>query len=195
MNRLGDSHALPVLTRWLGHGAATEARRLFAARKIPSYDTPEQAVQAFGHLHQYRQNQQLLMETPPDVSGLMAFDRGKADAIIDRALEDGRRVLAEPKATGVLAAYGIPTVPSVTAHDMEGACRGAEKLGFPVVLKILSRDISAQVGRRRCAAQSRLTRSARTRRRGYARRHATGCSRGAGRRFRPAADDAAAGRA
>jgi acetyltransferase len=134
--------AAPVLTCWLGHGSATEARRLFAEKKVPSYDTPEQAVQAFGHLRRYRRNQQLLMETPPDVSGLTGFDRAAAERVLERVRRDGRTVLTGPEAAQVLAAYGIPTVPSVEAADVDAACRAAADLGFPVVLKIMSRDIS-----------------------------------------------------
>jgi acetyltransferase len=135
-------HRAPVLTCWLGDGAAAEARLLFAGKKIPSYDTPEQGIQAFGHLCRYRRNQQLLMETPPDVSNLISIDKAKGDAIIDGALEDGRTVLTEPEATGILSAYGIPTVASIIARDAQEAATAAEELGFPVVLKILSRDIS-----------------------------------------------------
>ena len=139
---LGTRRQLPVLTCWLGDGAASEARRLFAERKIPSYDAPEKAVRAFGHLRRYRRNQQLLMETPPDVSELISDDRAAADTIIDKVLDGGRSVLTEPEATAVLAAYGVPTIPSITARDPEDACRAAQVLGYPVVLKILSRDIS-----------------------------------------------------
>src|SRR5690606_33304006 len=92
----------PVLTCWLGEGTATAARRLFASRRIPSYDTPEQAIQAFRHLGRYRRNQQLLMETPPDVSDLISIDSNKADAVIDKVLADGRTVLTEPEAVAVL---------------------------------------------------------------------------------------------
>ncbi|HEX7063013.1 MAG TPA: bifunctional acetate--CoA ligase family protein/GNAT family N-acetyltransferase [Woeseiaceae bacterium] len=132
----------PVLACWLSRGKALETTRLLAANRIPVYDTPEQAVRAFGHLHRYHRNQQLLMETPPDVSGLTAFDRGRAQAVIDRALAEARHVLTGPEAAEVLAAYGIPTVPSMEAADADAACEAAERLGFPVVLKILSRDIS-----------------------------------------------------
>lgn len=132
----------PVLACWLGQGTATEARRLFTERRVPAYDTPEQAVQAFAHLYRYRRNQELLMETPPDVSGLTRFDREAAEGIIERALRDGRTMLTGPESAGVLAAYGIPTVPTVEVRDVDGACRAAETLGFPVALKLLSRDIS-----------------------------------------------------
>src|SRR5690606_30999750 len=89
---------VPVLACWLSRRQALETARLLAASGIPVFDTPEQAVRAFGHLHRYHRNQQLLMETPPDVSGLTAFDRRKAQAVIERALGEGRSVLTGPEA-------------------------------------------------------------------------------------------------
>lgn len=131
-----------VLTCWLGEGAAAEARRLFAARKLSTYETPERAVQAFGHLVRYRRNQNLLIETPPSVSDLIAIDLPKAETIIDAVLQDGRTVLTEPEAKDLLSAFGIPSVECVVAEDPQDAARAAERMGCPVVLKILSRDIS-----------------------------------------------------
>ncbi len=132
----------PVLTCWLGEGAAAEARRLFAVKKLPSYETPEQAVQAFGHLVRYRRNQELLMQTPPSVSDLISLDHARAEAIIDAVLADERTVLTEPEAKELLGTFDIPTVESVVVGDPQAAARAATRLGFPVVLKILSRDIS-----------------------------------------------------
>lgn len=132
----------PVLACWLGEDAAAEGRRLFAVRKLPSYDTPEQAVEAFGHLVRYRRNQELLMRTPPSVSDLITIDQDRAEAVIDAVLGDGRAVLTEPEAKELLSAFGIPTVESVAAENTEMAVQAAERLGFPVVLKILSRDIT-----------------------------------------------------
>src|SRR5690606_3306813 len=132
----------PVLACWLGQGTATEARRLFTERRVPAYDTPEQAVQAFAHLYRYRRNQELLMETPPDVSGLTRFDREAAEGIIERALRDDRTMLTGPESAGVLAAYGIPTVPTVEVRDVDGACRAAETLGSPASLQRPSSDTS-----------------------------------------------------
>lgn len=137
-----EKHRLPVLTCWLGEGAPAEARRLFAEKRIPSYGTPEQAVRAFLHLSSYCRNQRALMETPASVSDLITIDTTSANAIIDRVTDEGRSVLTEPEASAVLAAYGIPTVPAMLARTPEEASHAAEQLGFPVVLKILSRDIS-----------------------------------------------------
>ncbi|PWW32657.1 bifunctional acetate--CoA ligase family protein/GNAT family N-acetyltransferase [Chromohalobacter israelensis] len=141
VDTLGTRRAA-VLTCWLGEGAPAEARRLFAAKRIPTYETPEQAIRAFWHLSSYWRNQQALMETPPAVSDALSIDQASANAVIDSVLADGRSVLTEPEATAVLAAYGIPTVPAIVARTPQEASEAAQKLGFPAVLKILSRDIS-----------------------------------------------------
>ncbi|MGE6777615.1 GNAT family N-acetyltransferase [Vreelandella titanicae] len=136
------SQRTAVLTCWLGEGAPAKARHLFAAHNMPSYETPEQAIRAFGHLFSYWRNQQSLRETPPPLSNNLHVDKSRADAVIDRVLEDGRSALTEPEAVAVLSAYGIPTVSAITMHTPEEASEAAKRLGFPVVLKILSRDIS-----------------------------------------------------
>ena len=138
---LGKSRA-SVLTCWLGEGAAAEARRLFAEKKIPSFETPEEAVRAFSHLVAHRRNQELLRETPPSVPDLEPGDHARAEAIIDGVLEDKRSVLTELEAKSLLAAMGIPTVPTVRVADPAEARQAADRLGYPVVLKILSRDIT-----------------------------------------------------
>ena len=131
-----------VLTCWLGEGPAAEARKLFAANKLPSYESPEEAVQAFGHLLRYRRNQLLLVQTPPSVSDLISIDHAKAEAIIDAVLADDRTILTEPEARELLSAFGIPTVDSFVAKDAAEAARFAERLDGPAVVKIVSRDIT-----------------------------------------------------
>ncbi|WP_277811909.1 bifunctional acetate--CoA ligase family protein/GNAT family N-acetyltransferase [Chromohalobacter canadensis] len=138
---LGTRHAA-VLTCWLGEGAPDEARHLFAAQRLPTYETPEQAIRAFSHLFSYRRNQQALMETPPALAEAVTLEPAKAEAVIDGVIAAGRSVLTEPEAVAVLAAYDIPTVPAIVARTPAEASQAAQRLGFPVVLKILSPDIS-----------------------------------------------------
>lgn len=132
----------PVLTSWLGDGAAAEARRLFAGRRVPSYETPSQAVRAFMHLVRYKQNQELLMQTPPATVGKTAPDVEAARRIIDAVLKEGRSWLTEPEAKAVLETYGIPTVETVIAGNAAEAAEAARRIGRPVALKILSPDIT-----------------------------------------------------
>ena len=46
-----------VFTAWLGERSAAEARHLFVAARISTYDTPDSAVRGFMHRVQYRRNQ------------------------------------------------------------------------------------------------------------------------------------------
>jgi acetyltransferase len=131
-----------LLTSWVGEQAADEARRLFIEYHIPTYDTPEQAVRAFMQVANYRRNQEMLMETPPSIPQEFSPDTEQACLQIRQALEQGRKWLTEPEAKAVLAAYGIPTVKTFCVSSPREAGKLAAELAAPVVLKILSPDIT-----------------------------------------------------
>lgn len=133
---------VPVMTSWLGDGAAAEARRLFAANRIPTYETPSHAVRAFMHLVEYRRNQDLLMETPPSVPEDFRFDADAVRRVIAAAMAEGREWLSEYEAKQVLAAYGIPVVQTQRVATPAEAAIAAEEIGGPLALKILSPDIT-----------------------------------------------------
>ncbi|MEP9354455.1 bifunctional acetate--CoA ligase family protein/GNAT family N-acetyltransferase [Xanthobacter sp. KR7-65] len=131
----------PVLTCWLGETAAAGARRRFAARRIPTYDTPDEAVRAFGHLVSYQRNQTLLMETPP-ARTFDEPDREVGRRLVEGVLREGRSALTEVEAKAVLAAYDIPVVDTRIAASPEEAGRLAAAIGCPVVVKVLSHDLT-----------------------------------------------------
>ena len=139
---LMQAAAQPVLGCWLGGDAVAEARSVFADAGIPSYDTPEQAVGAFLQLADFHRNQALLMQTPPSVAQAFVPDHAAARRVIDAVLADGRELLNEPEAKTLLAAYGIPVVETQVVADEAAAGPAAAQIGFPVVLKILSPQIS-----------------------------------------------------
>ncbi len=131
-----------ILTSWLGEDAVADARELFAERRIPSYDTPEQAVRAFMYLVRYRRSQDLLTETPPSIPVEFEPDTAAVRTLVAQVLAEGRSNLTEPEAKQVLAAYGVPSVATRTAETPEAAAAAAADIGGPVVLKILSSDIT-----------------------------------------------------
>jgi acetyltransferase len=147
---LAQKHRQRLLSCWLGGDAVAEARRLFHGAGVPTYDTPEQAVRAVAMLATYRSNQALLLEAPTAHGN--GSDRGDAQAsidlaavrsLIDAALADGRDMLSEPEAKALLAACGVPTVATrIAAPRADAAATVAHEIGYPVVLKILSPQIS-----------------------------------------------------
>ncbi|MGE0736014.1 MAG: GNAT family N-acetyltransferase [Alphaproteobacteria bacterium] len=131
-----------LLTSWLGGSeTAKAARDLFAAARVPTFDTPDQAVRAHSYLTTYRRAQTALMQTPPSLPELFAPDRQAVRDIIAGALRQKRAWLNEPEAKAVLSAYRIPVARTETAKTPGEAVATAISIGFPVALKILSRDI------------------------------------------------------
>jgi acetyltransferase len=133
-------HHPPVLACWLG-AESVAARKLFATRGVPTYDTPGEAVRSFMHMVRYRGNQKLLMQVPPSVPQDFEPDTQAVRAMIDGALGVGRDWLTEPEAKAVLRAYGIPVVDTAIAATPEEAAKAAADMPGPYVVKILSRDI------------------------------------------------------
>lgn len=132
---------VPVIGCWIGGPEAQAGRHVLHEVGIPAYDTPLRAVRGFMHIVEYRRGQRALQRTPPSVP------EGRADAdlvrsIVQGALAEKRCILTEPEAKRILAAYGIPVVQTEVAFDAEEAAAAASRIGFPVAVKILSRDIT-----------------------------------------------------
>jgi acetyltransferase len=116
------------------------ARKRFDEEGIPHYPTPEKAVTAAVRLVNLARAQALLMETP-ELRSQAPHDRRTARAIVDRALAEHRQWLTAIEAHDILAGYGIPSARPRLAQTPDEAGPVAEAVGFPVALKILSRDI------------------------------------------------------
>ena len=133
---------VPVLTSWVGDGAARRARKMFAANKIPTYETPNKAARALMHMVNYKRNQELLLQTPPSILDDFRPDIDRAKSLINTALDADRVWLTEPEAKAVLDAYGIPVVATRSVATPDEAADAAEDIGKPVALKILSTDLT-----------------------------------------------------
>ncbi len=132
----------PVLACWMGGKQVAEAQKLFAADKIAHFDTPETSVEAFSHLATYHQVQQLLMQVPEPFGKRSEPDIEGARLIIEEALAENRKALSDMETMAVLKIFGIPAVNIMEARSANEALIMAESLGFPVVMKINSPDIT-----------------------------------------------------
>lgn len=132
-----------LLSCWLGDGAVEEARQVFRAAGIAGFETPEEAVRAFAMGVTYRRNQAQLLEAPPASAPGAPMDTAAVRALVQQVLAEGREMLSEVEAKAVLAAYRVPVVATQrVALEPAAAVAAAEAIGYPVVLKILSEDIS-----------------------------------------------------
>ena len=126
----------PVLAAWTGGAKVEEGRALFANSNVAHFNTPEVAVDAFGFLANYAQNQILLKQIPSPSDERAEPDVKGARLIIERVLAEGRDVLTAQEAKAILAAFHIPVNQTVKVTSAKDAMIAAETLRFPVVLKI-----------------------------------------------------------
>ena len=132
----------PVVTCWMGEEQVREARLLFKGAGVPTFRTPEPAVELFSHISNYYRNQRLLMEAPASISDHIAPRLESAKLVIETALQEGRKVLNEMESKALLAAFRIPIAQTVVARSPSEAMVLAEEIGLPVVMKIDSPQIT-----------------------------------------------------
>ncbi len=131
----------PLVTCWMGEEQVSEARKLFQGAAIPTFRTPEPAVDLFSHVSNYYRNRQLLMQTPPSISEQAPPRIESARLVIETALMEGRKVLSEMESKALLASFRIPIAQTMVARSASEAMVLAEELGLPVVMKIDSPQI------------------------------------------------------
>ncbi|CDR05529.1 acetate--CoA ligase family protein [Streptomyces iranensis] len=71
----------------------------------------------------------------------MTYDNDAVRAVLDAARAEGRTALTAPEGKRITDAYSIPTPAEGLAETADEAVALADRIGFPVVLKIVSPDI------------------------------------------------------
>lgn len=138
MDRKADK---PVLTCFMGDEHVATARKMFDSAGIPTFRTPEPAVELFSHISNYYRNQKLLAQTPASLSELSRPSIESARLMIETALSERRKVLKGMESKAILAAFRIPIAQTVVARSATEAMVLAEEIGLPVAMKIDSPDI------------------------------------------------------
>lgn len=133
-----------VLASFMGGKSVAEARRMLGDAHIPTFDTVNQAVDAFMHMVRFRRNQELLMQTPPSKPTEFVSGRDDVRLMVGELLRRGQSILTGREAKTLLAAFGIKSAETRIVKTAEDAAQAAEKMGFPVALKTLARDMPAK---------------------------------------------------
>ena len=134
----------PVLASWMGGAEVTSGETILNQASIATYRYPDAAARLFNFMWKYSYNLRGIYETPsllPE-SEFGKIDRSQVDLIINAAKAEGRTILTELESKQILRAYGIPAVESHKANTVEEAIAHAEDLGYPVVMKLVSKTIT-----------------------------------------------------
>ncbi len=129
---------IPVCVSYVGGERCEGAMQWLVENGIPAYGAPDIAINAIAALREFARMK--------EISSEQATDCGKdnhaiAMRIIQQARADGRSSLTEIEAKQVFSAYGLPVTKTLLAKSEDEAAQLAHKVGFPVVMKIVSPDI------------------------------------------------------
>lgn len=142
LGALAEKVKKPVLASWMGGASMREGVQILARAGIATYDTPDEAVQAFMTLVSYARNRETLYETPRDITVEFPLDRQALKSRFASLVPEEGDTLSEVASKAVLEAYGIAVARPVPAASADEAVRIAAGLGYPVVLKLDSPDIT-----------------------------------------------------
>lgn len=132
----------PLLACWMGDASVHESRDQLAHAGIPSFRTPEGAIDGFDFLHRYLVSQQQLVQLPNPASSQTRADIDAARALINAEVHNGQRLLGPMKTRSLLELLDIQVLPSQRAESLDEALVAAGNIGYPVAMKLVSPNIS-----------------------------------------------------
>ncbi|MHC4625680.1 MAG: acetate--CoA ligase family protein [Planctomycetota bacterium] len=126
-----------ILACFLGASMMQEGTRILREGKVPCYDSPETAVNTIKVVTEYAR----WRSRPKRIVELFPVNRRKAETTIEKNLRHGTCQMGEVASKEILQAYGFKVPKAAVATTSEQAASIAQKLGFPVVMKIWSPEI------------------------------------------------------
>ncbi len=139
---LKGSAQKPILASWMGGETVQKGRDVLRDAGIPVQSAPEQSVKNYMYLNRYARKLEGLLEMPEELQIGPSPPKYHLKAMIERTARQGRGVLTEEESKKILHTFGIPSPEIHVAESPEEAARYASEIGFPVVLKIRSHDVT-----------------------------------------------------
>jgi len=130
-----------VLASFMGEDDVAEGRRILVDGKIPAYERPEDAVRSFLNMVEYQRILKLLTETPATIPHAFTPNIAANRKLINEVASTGRFVLTAPEVRIILENYEIPVPKGGLAKNAAQARTLAARIGYPVVMKVVSPDI------------------------------------------------------
>src|SRR6476661_7216113 len=134
----------PLLASWMGGVEVSAGTQILNQANIPTFPYPDTAVRLFNYMWRYTYNLRAIYGAPSLPADCEIETSGCAIAgkILTAACQNNRTLLTEYESKQLLAAYGIPTVATEIAASAAEAVAIADRLGYPVVLKLHSETIT-----------------------------------------------------
>ena len=129
----------PVVIALMGEDLIIHASRLFRQARVPDYRFPERAASV---LRVLAERAEYLCRPEEPAIALEGIRKNEAREVLARASRSGVGFVDPVEALRALSAYGIRSAEAVLAKSPEEATAAAERLGYPVALKVHSLDLT-----------------------------------------------------
>ncbi|MCL2549776.1 MAG: acetate--CoA ligase family protein [Methanimicrococcus sp.] len=127
----------PILCVFFGGTLMAPGEKMLQKAGIPNYTYPEAAIETMRALCEYVD----ILKTDFKAPAVAKVNKAKAEEIINKSKAAGNMVLGL-ESIGILEAYGLPVVGYAETKTVEETVAASEKMGYPVVMKIMSPDIT-----------------------------------------------------
>ena len=134
----------PLFASWMGGGCVEHGEMILNRAGIPTFKYPDRAASAFVHMWRHSANLSARGEHPSISSSAPPGDPrgGRAAQVVATARAANRTLLTADESRQILAAYDIPMVETCLALTEDEAVAAAERIGFPVAVKLHSGSIT-----------------------------------------------------
>jgi acetyltransferase len=129
--------SITVLTSFMGGSEVEKAVKFLAEKNIPNFDIPEEAIDTLKVMMEHTDWKSRRSFPIEDFN----VDKGRVKKIFYQCQSEGRLELGEMEAREILEAYDIRMPKAELACDIDEAKEIAGRIGYPLVLKIVSPNI------------------------------------------------------
>jgi acetyltransferase len=137
VSEIADKVDIPVLTCFMGEAQVKVGTEILEANNVPNYSFPERAAMVLKGMSIFRGYQ----AKPLPTFETFEVDQTLVRQTLDGALSEGRVTIGDAEARDILTAYGLKIPESELAETNDQAVEIANRIGYPVVLKVASPDI------------------------------------------------------
>jgi acetyltransferase len=132
----------PLVFSFFGGSRIEDAISSLKSQGIPIFSDVYEAASCLGVMYRSIQN----MKAPTDKASepsaeSFGIDTVKIDQLLDKVLAEKRHFLLAHESLQLMTLAGIPMPKSSIARNIDEAIHCAEAIGYPVVMKVVSKDI------------------------------------------------------
>ena len=127
----------PIYTSFMGQADVKSGIDILLTHKIPHFAWPESMCRSFAAVYNFTEFNGGKNKTGSDSP--VSADRESVEKYLKKREDDAPSFITEEGAVKILKHYGLPVLEHSVVSSAEQAAETAEKIGFPVVMKIISK--------------------------------------------------------